>query len=117
MDFLIGNKDYPLEAEWFEYNPKATIDDDDTWEGAIPFTYKDVTRNRLTQQSFQGLKRPTNTIVIETRARLLFKPRDLVKLDRGTYKVTQVDFVADKNYSAKHFLKNDNFHIAVLVLE
>ena len=44
MDFLIGNKDYPLDGEWFEYNPKATVDDADSWESAIPFKYKDITR-------------------------------------------------------------------------
>lgn len=117
MDFLIGNKDYPLDGEWFEYNPKATVDDADSWESAIPFKYKDITRTRQTQQPVQGLRKAVQTIVIETRERLDFKERDKVTLDRGTFKVTSVDFQPDKNYSAKHFFKEMNLHKAVITLE
>ncbi len=117
MDFLIGNKDYPLDGEWYEYNPRATVDDSDTWEGAIPFKYKDVTRRTQSQQNVQGIRKGVKTVVIETRERLNFKERDKVVLDRGEFKVTSVDFLPDKNYSAKHFFKEMNLHKAVITLE
>jgi hypothetical protein len=117
MDFLIGNKDYPLDGEWYEYNPRATVDDSDTWEGAIPFKYKDITRRTQSQQNVQGIRKGVKTVVIETRERLNFKERDKVVLDRGEFKVTSVDFLPDKNYSAKHFFKEMNLHKAVITLE
>ncbi len=117
MDFLIGNKDYPLDGEWYEYNPRATVDDSDTWEGAIPFKYKDITRRTQSQQDVQGIRKGVKTVVIETRERLNFKERDKVVLDRGEFKVTSVDFLPDKNYSAKHFFKEMNLHKAVITLE
>lgn len=117
MDFLIGNKDYPLDGEWYEYNPRATVDDSDTWEGAIPFKYKDITRRTQSQQNVQGIRKGVKTVVIETRERLDFKERDKVVLDRGEFKVTSVDFIPDKNYSAKHFFKEMNLHKAVITLE
>lgn len=117
MDFLLGNREYPLDAEWFEYNPKATVDDEDTWEGAIPFKYKDVSRSRRTDQAVSGLRKGTKTVVIETRERLDFKERDKVTLDRGTFKVTSVEFLPDQNYSAKHLFKEMNLHKAVITLE
>lgn len=117
MDFLIGNKDYPLDGEWYEYNPRATVDDSDTWEGAIPFKYKDVTRRTQSQQNVQGIRKGVKTVVIETRERLDFKERDKVVLDRGEFKVTSVEFLPDKNYSAKHFFKEMNLHKAVITLE
>lgn len=117
MDFLIGNKEYPLDGEWYEYNPRATVDDADSWEGAISFKYKDVSRSRQTRQDVIGLRKGVKTVVIETRERLDFKERDKVVLDRGTFKVTNVEFVPDKNYSAKHFFKEMNLHKAVITLE
>lgn len=117
MDFILGNRDYPLDAEYFEYNQKRTVDDVDTWESAIPFKYKDITRSRTTDQVIQGLKKNTTTVVIETRAKLPFKLKDLIKLDRGEYKITQVDYIQDDNYQAKQFFKGLEYTKAVLVLE
>lgn len=117
MDFILGNRDYPLDAEYFEYNPKRTVNDEDTWEGAIPFKYKDITRSRSTEQVIQGLKRPIHTIIIETRSKLPFKTKDLVKLDRGEYKVSQVEYIQDDNYQAKQFFKGLNYTKAIVVLE
>jgi len=117
VDFLIGNKDYPLDAEWYEHNPRATVDDEDTWENAIPFKYKDVSRSRQTRQDIQGLRKAVQTVLIETRERLDFKERDKIKLDRGTFKITNVEFIPDQNYSAKHFFKEMNLHKAVITLE
>jgi hypothetical protein len=117
MDFLLGNRDYPLQGEYFEYNQKRTIDDVDTWESAIPFTYKDITRSRSTEQVLQGLKKPIQTIVIETRSKLPFKVKDLVKIDRGEFKVTQVDYIEDTNYAAKQVFKGIDYTKAVVVLE
>ena len=84
MDFLIGNKEYPLDGEWYEYNPRATVDDADSWEGAIPFKYKDITRRTQSQQDVTGIRKGVKTVVIETRERLDFKQRDKVILDRGS---------------------------------
>lgn len=117
MDFLIGNKEYPLDGEWYEYNPRATVDDADSWEGAIPFKYKDITRRTQSQQDVTGIRKGVKTVVIETRERLEFKQRDKVILDRGEFKVTSVEFIPDKNYSAKHFFKEMNLHKAVITLE
>jgi len=117
MDFILGNRDYPLHAEYFEYNPKRTIDDVDTWESAIPFTYKDITRSRSTEQVIQGLKKQVFTVIIETRSKLPFKTKDLVKLDRGEFKVIQVEYIHDTNVSAKQFFKNIDYTKAVVVLE
>lgn len=117
MDFILGNRDYPLQADYFEYNRKRTVDDIDTWESAVPFTYKDITRSRTTEQVIQGLKKPIKTIIIETRSKLPFKEKDLVKIDRGEYKITQVDFIQDENYNAKQFFKGLDYTKAVLVLE
>lgn len=117
MDFILGNRDYPLQADYFEYNRKRTVDDIDTWESAVPFTYKDITRSRTTEQVIQGLKKPIKTIIIETRNKLPFKEKDLVKIDRGEYKITQVELIQDENYNAKQFFKGLDYTKAVLVLE
>lgn len=117
MDFLIGNKDYPLQAEWHEYLPKATIDDIDTWQPPVPFMYKDITRNRSTEQVVTGLRKPIQGVIIETRSKLPFKTKDLVQLDRGTFKVTQVDYIQDENYAAKKIFKGLDYTKAVVVLE
>jgi hypothetical protein len=117
MDFLLGNREYVLEADWYEYNPKRTIDDEDTWEHAVPFTYKDITRSRSTEQAIQGLKKGIHGIIIETRAKYAFKPKDLITLDRGEYKVTQVEHVYDDNFTAKQIFKGLEYTKAILVLE
>lgn len=117
MDFILGNRDYPLDAEYYEHNPKRTVDDVDTWESAIPFKYKDITRSRSTEQAIQGLKKGIQTIIIETRTKLPFKQRDIVKLDRGDFKVTQVEYIQDDNYNAKQFFKGLDYTKAVVVLE
>lgn len=117
MDFILGNRDYPLDAEYFEYNPKRTIDDVDTWEGAIPFKYKDITRSRSTEQVIQGLKKGIQTIIIETRDKLPFKTKDIVKIDRGEFKITQVEYIQDDNYQAKQFFKGLDYTKAIVVLE
>jgi len=117
MDFILGNRDYPLDAEYFEYNRKRTVDDVDTWESAIPFKYKDITRSRSTEQAIQGLKKPIQTIIIETRVKLPFKEKDIVKLDRGEYKITQVEYIQDDNYQAKQFFKGLDYTKAIVVLE
>lgn len=117
MDFILGNRDYPLDAEYFEYNQKRTVDDVDTWEGAIPFKYKDITRSRSTEQVIQGLKKGIQTVIIETRSKIPFKTKDIVKLDRGEFKVTQVEFIQDDNYNAKQFFKGLDYTKAIVVLE
>lgn len=117
MDFLIGNQDYPLQADWFEYLQKQTIDDEDEWQPAVPFMYRDVTRSRSTEQVVNGLKKPIYTVIIETRAKLPFKTKDLVKLDRGTFKVTQVELVEDTNYAGKKIFKGLDYTKAIVVLE
>ena len=117
MDFLLGNKEYPLEAEWFEFNPKATIDDVESWEGGVVFRYKDITRSRNVQEAVQGLRKNVKTLVIETRSKLSFKEQDIVKTELGTYKITQVDHIQDDNFSAKQFLKNINLYKAIITLQ
>lgn len=117
MDFILGNRDYPLDAEYYEHNPKRTLDDEESWESAIPFKYKDITRSRSTEQAIQGLKKGIQTIIIETRTKLPFKQRDIVKLDRGDFKVTQVEYIQDDNYNAKQFFKGLDYTKAVVVLE
>lgn len=117
MDFILGNRDYPLQAEYYEFNRKQAIDEQDTWESAIPFTYKDITRSRTTEQVIQGLKKPVQTIIIETRSKLPFKERDIVKIDRGEFKITQVEYIEDANYQAKQFFKGIEYTKAVVVLE
>lgn len=117
MDFILGNRDYPLDAEYYEHNPKRNVNDDESWESAIPFKYKDITRSRSTEQAIQGLKKGIQTIIIETRVKLPFKQRDIVKLDRGEFKVTQVEYIQDDNYNAKQFFKGLDYTKAVVVLE
>lgn len=117
MDFLLGNKDYPLEAEWFEYNPKATVDDTESWEGGVVFTYKDITRSRNIEQSIQGLRKNNRTLIIETRTKLPFKEQDIVKTELGTYKITQVDQIQDDNFAAKQFFKQLNLYKAIITLQ
>lgn len=117
MDFLIGNKGYVLSGEYVEHNPKTTIDEVDSWESPIPFTYKDITRARTVEQVIAGLGKQTQAIVIETRAKLPFKPRDIVKIDRGQFKITRVDYIEDDNYTAKTLFTGLDYTKAVLVLE
>lgn len=117
MDFLLGNKDYPLKAEWYEHNPKQVVDEEDTWEAPVPFTYKDITRSKRNQQDIQGLRKATLTVVIETRAKLDFKQRDKIVLDRGQFKVTDVELVPDTNYNAKQIFTNLNLNKTVLTLQ
>jgi hypothetical protein len=117
MDFLLGNKDYPLEAEWYEHNPKHNVDESDTWESAVLFHFKDITKSRRQQQDIQGLRKPVQSITIETRDKLAFKERDKVKIENREYKVTNVESVPDQNFSAKHIFKNLNLYKAVITLE
>lgn len=115
--FILGEQEYALDGEWFEYFPKRTIDDDDAWGESVLFKYKDITRSRSTEQAIQGLKKGIQSIIIETRSKLPFKPRDIVKIDRGEYKITQVEYINDVNYTAKHLYKNIDYTKALLVLE
>lgn len=117
MDFLLGNQGYVLSGEYLEHNPKTTIDEVDSWESAIPFMYKDITRARTTDQVISGLSKQTQGIVIETRAKLPFKPRDIIKIDRGTFKITRVDYIEDTNYTAKSLFTGLDYTKAVVVLE
>lgn len=117
MDFLQGTKDYPLDAEWFEYNPKNTVDETGTWEGSVPFKYKDITRTRQIDQTVQGLRKNVKTVVIETRTKLPFKEQDIVKTELGEYKITQVEYIQDDNYAAKQFFKKLNYHKAIITLQ
>lgn len=117
MDFLLGNKGYVLEGEYVEHNPKTTIDEDDTWESPIPFKYKDITRARTAEQAIAGLSKQTQAIILETRAKLPFKPRDIIKIDRGEFKITRVDYIEDDNYTAKQIFGGLDYTRALLVLE
>ena len=115
--WILGEQDYPLDAEWFEYFPKRTIDDDDAWGESVLFKYKDITRSRSTEQAIQGLKKGIQGIIIETRTKLPFKPKDIVKIDRGEFKITQVEYIQDDNHRAKHIYKGIDYTKALLVLE
>jgi len=117
MDFLQGSKDYPLDAEWFELNPRNTIDETNSWEGSISFKYKDVTRRRSVEQAVQGIRKNNKTVIIESRSKLPFKEQDIVKTELGEYKIVQVEYIQDDNYVAKQILKNLNYHKVIITLE
>jgi hypothetical protein len=117
MDFLLGNKGYVLVGEYIEHNQRSQVDEVDSWEAPIPFTYKDITRARTTEQVITGLVKATQSVVIETRTKLPYKPRDIIKIDRGDFKITRVDYIEDDNYTAKQIFSGLDYTKAVLVLE
>lgn len=117
MDFLLGNKGYVLSGEYFEHNKKTDVGEVDSFEAPIPFTYKDITRARTVEQVITGLGKQTQAIVIETRTKLPYKPRDIIKIDRGDFKITRVDYIEDDNYTAKQIFTGLDYTKAVIVLE
>lgn len=100
FDFLMGSGDYPIKAEWFQKNKPKDVNEEVTYEGAVPFRYRLVNKTAITGADVNGLKMTKYNFVIRTKDTLNFDRGDLVRVGDKTYKIDnamKVDNDAYKN--------------------
>ena len=98
FDEMFGTNDYPLNALWIERNSANTIDDTITYEGAVPFKYRNVKSTAQKEQLTNGLKGVTYDKTIRTNVDITFKAKDKIKIGSKVYTIQTANEVENDLY-------------------
>lgn len=104
MDFLMGNEQYPNQADYMQIIKPEDVDDTVTYEGAVVFHFRYVRKASETSNDVNGLKAVKKSIFIRTKDSLPFDKKDRVMLRDKIYEIESVSKVENDLFAKSRIL-------------
>lgn len=117
MDFIYGNSEYPEEALYIERLAPESMNGNVTYEGAVPFYYRNVRSSSQKEQQVQGLKSITYMKTIRTKATLPFEAKDKIKIGEKVYSIRSAETLEDERYAGAKMFFNVREYETEIILE
>jgi hypothetical protein len=104
FDFITGTENYPIRAEYLQLLKPENVDDVKSYEGAVVFQCRVVTKQASPIQDIGGLKGTTRRLALRTKETLPFDKGDLIIVREKTYKIDSVSKVENTIYEKSRIL-------------